>query len=53
MTASARGYQSILVMPDTMSLERINLLKAYGAKVELTPGDKKMPGAIERAHELV
>lgn len=53
MAAAAKGYQSILVMPDTMSQERINLLKAYGAKVELTPGDKKMPGAIERAHELV
>ncbi|WP_416151548.1 cysteine synthase A [Salipaludibacillus sp. HK11] len=53
MTAAAKGYKSILVMPDTMSNERINLLKAYGAKVELTPGDKKMPGAIERAHELV
>ncbi|MFZ4450721.1 cysteine synthase A [Salibacterium aidingense] len=53
MNASARGYRSILVMPDTMSQERINLLKAYGAEVELTPGSKKMPGAIERAHELV
>lgn len=53
MAAAAKGYQSILVMPDTMSQERINLLKAYGAKVELTPGDKKMPGAIERAHEIV
>lgn len=53
MNAAARGYKAILVMPDTMSLERINLLKAYGAKVELTEGDKKMPGAIERAHQLV
>lgn len=53
MCAAAKGYKSILVMPDTMSQERINLLKAYGAKVELTPGDKKMPGAIDRAHELV
>ncbi|RSL32892.1 cysteine synthase A [Salibacterium salarium] len=53
MNASARGYRSILVMPDTMSKERINLLKAYGAEVELTTGSKKMPGAIERAHELV
>ncbi|MFD2625236.1 cysteine synthase A [Salibacterium salarium] len=52
MNASARGYRSILVMPDTMSQERINLLKAYGAEVELTTGSKKMPGAIERAHEL-
>ncbi|MFA9559082.1 cysteine synthase A [Evansella sp. AB-rgal1] len=53
MNAAARGYRSILVMPDTMSQERINLLKAYGAQVVLTPGDKKMPGAIEKAHELV
>ncbi|WP_100399928.1 cysteine synthase A [Bacillus sp. FJAT-44742] len=52
MNASARGYRSILVMPDTMSLERINLLKAYGAEVVLTPGDLKMPGAIDKAHEL-
>lgn len=44
MNAAARGYKSILVMPDTMSEERINLLKAYGAKVVLTEGDKKMPG---------
>ncbi|SDZ29365.1 cysteine synthase A [Evansella caseinilytica] len=53
MNAAARGYKAILVMPDTMSQERINLLKAYGAEVVLTPGDKKMPGAIEKAHELV
>lgn len=53
MAAAAKGYKAILVMPDTMSKERINLLKAYGAKVELTPGDKKMPGAIERAHEII
>ncbi|WP_188207758.1 cysteine synthase A [Alkalibacillus aidingensis] len=53
MNAAARGYKAILVMPDTMTKERINLLKAYGARVELTPGDKKMPGAIERAKELM
>ncbi|WP_027965109.1 cysteine synthase A [Halalkalibacillus halophilus] len=53
MNAAARGYQAILVMPDTMTKERINLLKAYGAKVELTPGDDKMPGAIARAKELI
>ena len=53
MNAAARGYRSILVMPDTMSQERINLLKAYGAEVVLSPGNKKMPGAIEKAHELV
>lgn len=52
MNAAARGYRSILVMPDTMTQERINLLKAYGAEVELTPGAEKMPGAIKRAEEL-
>lgn len=53
MNAAARGYRAILTMPDTMSKERINILKAYGAEVVLTPGDLKMPGAIEKAHELV
>ncbi|QDI91224.1 cysteine synthase A [Salicibibacter halophilus] len=52
MNAAAKGYACILTMPDTMSLERINILKAYGAKVVLTPGDKKMPGAIDKANEL-
>ncbi|MDF0726480.1 cysteine synthase A [Cytobacillus sp. S13-E01] len=52
MNAAARGYKAILVMPDTMTLERINLLKAYGAGVVLTPGDEKMPGAIKKANEL-
>lgn len=52
MNAAARGYRAILVMPDTMTQERINLLKAYGAEVELTPGAEKMPGAIHRAEEL-
>lgn len=53
MNAAAKGYKAILTMPDTMSQERINLLKAYGASVVLTPGDKKMPGAIEKAKQLV
>ncbi|MDM8148697.1 cysteine synthase A [Priestia megaterium] len=52
MNAAAKGYRSILVMPDTMTQERINLLKAYGAEVVLTPGDEKMPGAIRKAEEL-
>jgi cysteine synthase len=52
MNAAARGYKSILVMPDTMTQERINLLKAYGAEVVLTPGEEKMPGAIKKAQEL-
>jgi cysteine synthase len=52
MNAAARGYKAILVMPDTMTQERINILKAYGAEVVLTPGDEKMPGAIRKAEEL-
>ncbi|WP_065408737.1 cysteine synthase A [Pseudobacillus wudalianchiensis] len=52
MNAAARGYKAILVMPDTMTKERINLLKAYGAEVVLTPGDEKMPGSIRKAEEL-
>ncbi len=52
MNAAARGYKSILVMPDTMTQERINLLKAYGAEIVLTPGEEKMPGAISKAKEL-
>lgn len=49
---AARGYKSIIVMPDTMTEERISILKAYGAEVVLTPGDEKMPGAIKKALEL-
>ncbi|MDQ1144698.1 cysteine synthase A [Bacillus sp. SORGH_AS 510] len=52
MNAAARGYKSIIIMPDTMTQERINILKAYGAEVVLTPGDEKMPGAIRKAQEL-
>lgn len=48
----ARGYKVILTMPDTMSVERRNLLKAYGAQLELTPGAQGMKGAIERAEQL-
>lgn len=48
----ARGYQVILTMPDTMSMERRNLLKAYGAKIVLTDGSMGMKGAIEKAQEL-
>ncbi|MFC0187817.1 cysteine synthase A [Fictibacillus aquaticus] len=52
MNCAARGYKSIIVMPDTMTQERISLLKAYGSEVVLTPGDEKMPGAIRKAQEL-
>lgn len=52
MNAAARGYKAIIIMPDTMTQERINILKAYGAEVVLTPGDEKMPGAIRKAQEL-
>ncbi|OLP65898.1 Cysteine synthase [Bacillus pumilus] len=52
MNAAARGYKAILVMPDTMTKERINILKAYGAEVVLTPGEEKMPGCIRKAEEL-
>ena len=50
--AAARGYRAIFVMPETMSKERVDMLKAYGAQVVLTPGAEGMSGAIRRANEL-
>ncbi len=52
MVAAVKGYRMILVMPDTMSVERVKLAKAYGAEVVLTPGAEGMKGSIAKAEEL-
>ena len=51
--AAAKGYKSVLIMPDTMTIERRNLLKAYGAQVILTPGSEGMRAAIAKANEIL
>ncbi|HWA55769.1 MAG TPA: cysteine synthase A [Gemmatimonadales bacterium] len=53
MTAAVKGYRLILVMPESMTIERRRIMAAYGAQLDLTPREKGMKGAIERARELV
>lgn len=52
MNAAARGYKTIIVLPDSSTAERVNILKAYGAEVVFTPSEGKMPAAIKKAKEI-
>lgn len=52
MVCAVRGYKAVIIMPDTMSKERISLMKAYGAEVILTPGKEGMAGAVSKAEEI-
>ena len=53
MVGAARGYRVIITLPETMTIERRNLLRAFGAEVVLTPGAQGMVGAIDRAQQIV
>ncbi len=52
MVCAAKGYPCVITMPDNATAERVKILRAYGAQVYLTPASERMPGAIERAHQL-